>query len=61
MAKRRQKQNPRNDALMALVELAGGYGVATTEQIAQVAQAYGLECWEMEGLYFDATETAGEE
>jgi hypothetical protein len=48
-------------ALAALVELANGYGKATSDQIAQVAAKYEMECWNLEGMYFDATETAGED
>jgi hypothetical protein len=45
-------------ATNALVELAGGYGVATPEQIAQVAERFGITPDKLEGFYFEQGELA---
>jgi hypothetical protein len=60
---KQQKQEAarRNAALLALVEVARGYGTATPAQVAQVAAEHDMEPWDLEGMYFDATETAGEQ
>jgi len=49
------------NALTDLICTAHGYGIATSEQIAQVASKHDMEPWKLEGFYFDATETAGDE
>jgi len=56
-----QQPTQRSAALAALVEVANGYGTATPAQVLEVATRYEIEPWDLEGMYFDATETAGEQ
>lgn len=48
-------------ALADLVDAAGGYGIATADQIATVADKHEVERHILEGEYVYATETAGEQ
>lgn len=56
-----ETQARRNAALADLIETAGGYFTATPAQIAAIAERHDMECWDVEGMYFDAGEKAGEE
>lgn len=48
-------------ALNKLLDVAGGYGIATPMQILNVALDCDVQPSDLEGAYFDATETAGDE
>lgn len=44
-----------------LITLAGGYWMATPEQIATVAAQFDMEPWKVEAFYFDVCEAADAE
>jgi hypothetical protein len=48
-------------AVNELFEVAGGYEVATPEQILAVANAFSVEPWALEGFYFDEGAQAANE
>lgn len=58
---KKKAPNPRDEALMELIEAAGGYFVAKPEQIMTIATKHGLEAWDLEGMYWDAGERAANE
>jgi hypothetical protein len=62
MTKRKApKKTPMQQALADLYELESGTGLATAEQLLQVAQKHDLPVWQVEGVYLEDADRRAEE